>query len=740
RFPGGTDRYCAHHFPDPYTVLFLNRGAEGVNFLFRWIDLRSGQTVAAVPVKLPAAEFYAFRPDGRVLVATTEKAVTAFDVPSGKKLWSVKIGQLSSAAYPKFSPDGRWLAIQDGKTNVLYDPRTGGRMLTLAAAGETSDDPAFLTFSSGGRWLAGCYTVGEESVIVWDTTTGNMRRLAEAKCFPFPVFLGDGTTLLAAHGTRYHRWDLRTGRRGAADPIQFESGGQTVSADGRVIAFAAIATVSLWDLDTGKPLPQSFDPPHDIHGVSFGPHGRVIGRTADESGRAVSWDPLTGAARHLRTWQPYENGIELLSPDERYVVTQSDKGFRLRSTTPRAESKRLVRPAGWDFDEGIGAFSATGNRFVAWADKGVCAWDVPSGRAHPVRLTLTGGDLETFAVSADGHTAAAGCILANDDVQSAIVFVVDFRARKEVARFPVDAELRDVALSADGTRLAALLEAEADAADRDPDGISLRAVVFDARTCEHLFSFAPTDPLESAYSFGNLITFSPDGRVLVVSAGTKAVAWEIVSGKPRSVFAHAGPVGSAAFRPDGRVLAVPSSEAPVYLWDVRGENVPLTEPDRPGLETAWRQLASPNPGEGIRAIRRLARFPAISLPFLRDRLAPAATADPVLIRALAAKLDSPHFHERDAATRDLAAVADQSLPLLRELREAIPSGEAATRLDALIAGARRPTPAAIRVVRAVEAVEWAGTPAARDLLRGWADGADGAWLTREAAAAVRRTG
>ena len=55
---------------------------------------------------------------------------------------------------------------------------------------------------------------------------------------------------------------------------------------------------------------------------------------------------------------------------------------------------------------------------------------------------------------------------------------------------------------------------------------------------------------------------------------------EFASGQVRHVFRHHGPVRPfLAWRPDGRVLAAASPEAPVYLWDVVG--------DRTGTAPPW---------------------------------------------------------------------------------------------------------------------------------------------------------
>jgi hypothetical protein len=75
--------------------------------------------------------------------------------------------------------------------------------------------------------------------------------------------------------------------------------------------------------------------------------------------------------------------------------------------------------------------------------------------------------------------------------------------------------------------------------------------------------------------------------------------------------------------------------------------------------------------------------------------------------------------------------------LRREWKEAA-SLEVRRRLGQVLDRLEAGPPEVLRGVRAVEALEWMGTPAARKLLGELADGAPDAVLTREAAAARER--
>jgi WD40 repeat protein len=105
-----------------------------------------------------------------------------------------------------------------------------------------------------------------------------------------------------------------------------------------------------------------------------------------------------------------------------------------------------------------------------------------------------------------------------------------------------------------------------------------------------------------------------DGRLLVI---------ELATGRVRSAFRHEGEFRSIAFSPDGRLLAAESWDAPMLVWDVRGElSPPDGPPDADALAAAWEELDSDDAREAFEAIRLLAAFPDGSLPFLRQHPAP----------------------------------------------------------------------------------------------------------------------
>jgi hypothetical protein len=110
------------------------------------------------------------------------------------------------------------------------------------------------------------------------------------------------------------------------------------------------------------------------------------------------------------------------------------------------------------------------------------------------------------------------------------------------------------------------------------------------------------------------------------------------------------------------------------------------------------------------------------------------------VARLIADLDSDQYAARAEAARGLEGFGAEAEPALRRALAAPPSLEVRRRLEQLLEQLPRavPPPERLRALRAVEALERAGTAEARRVLRGMARGAPGARLTQEARSALER--
>jgi hypothetical protein len=291
---------------------------------------------------------------------------------------------------------------------------------------------------------------------------------------------------------------------------------------------------------------------------------------------------------------------------------------------------------------------------------------------------------------------------------------------------------RAVTVSPDGALFAGILAGGGAPNDRLKD----RIVLYVARTGKVVRRWGDSG---KAARLGEHLTFSPDGRLLATSDGAVTHLWEVATGKEiRSFRGHRGDILSLAFAADGRRLATGSIDTTVLLWDLASP--PAGGREDKALATWWNDLADADPVRAYAAVWRLAGVPEKSVPLLRRHLKPVAEDDVEEIRQAVADLDSESFAVRAKASgrlRELGLSAE--LALRQELEKKV-SLEVRRRIEQVL-GEIRGRPAngeSLRLLRALAVLEYAGMSEARRLLRELADGAAGAWLTREARAACAR--
>jgi hypothetical protein len=158
------------------------------------------------------------------------------------------------------------------------------------------------------------------------------------------------------------------------------------------------------------------------------------------------------------------------------------------------------------------------------------------------------------------------------------------------------------------------------------------------------------------------------------------------------------------------------------------------------LEACWTDLAGEDAERAYRSICRLAASPTEMLDYLSKRLQPVARADAGRVTRLIADLDSNKFAVREQAANELENVG--ATAMYRKVLARDPSLEVRRRLEKLLNKEEQercsPSPDRLRLLRALEALELAGTPKAEPLLQKLANGASEAWLTREAKTCLER--
>ncbi len=266
-----------------------------------------------------------------------------------------------------------------------------------------------------------------------------------------------------------------------------------------------------------------------------------------------------------------------------------------------------------------------------------------------------------------------------------------------------------------------------------PDG---RFVVLVSRNGRVQVRHADTLAKVSAWMTGSkysvALGISPDGRTVLTGdeAGTTRL-WELLTGKMvASVAGHRGVVHSVAASPDGRHFATGGYDRVAYVWNLK--------PTAAAPTNAVQRLAGDDAAAAREAIWALAADPD-GPKKIHEHIKPVDEPKPETVRAWIADLDHPMFARREAASKALTGAGVLVEPAIRKALTAKPTAEARDRLEKIFhALDRKPTRTDILHSRAVYALELANTEAARQVLKEWAGGIAGAWLTVDAKLALDR--
>jgi len=472
--------------------------------------------------------------------------------------------------------------------------------------------------------------------------------------------------------------------------------------------------------------------------LALTPDGRSL-VVADVSGRIDVFDLATGRLER-RLQGPKTEGIHVIavSPDGRWLACGRVRGdlqlWDLPAGKPAAvfpvraradtDGRGVVERIAFGPDSkvlftGVEMYSTGGNR-------GATAWEVPSGKrlwnvtdvgynlaADPKgRWMLTGllqEDRLGLFDAATGRLVRGMPIEPSWDTDEGIAVMVDASATLD-RLFTPDGS-RVVTIHGDGT--VRVWDPEA---GRETARIKLSR--------------------NRAAEPGGLAC-SPDGRWVAVRDNRSISIWELASG--RKAFTVAGLDGSPrnlAFTRDGRGIVASTGPAPI-LWTLKPKDLPPTDGPADAL---WEGLGSEDAEAAYRLVWALSENAKGAVALFRARVRPKELAlDREQFDRLVVALDSAEYAARERAERALTR-AGFAVPggWLRQALAGAKSEEVRARLERVLSARETPSLARWRLERAVQVLEMAGTEEATALLKEWAAGPAGGFLTEIAAGAAGR--
>jgi RNA polymerase sigma factor (sigma-70 family) len=698
----------------------------------------------------------AFAPDGQSLITwndyggSSTQTARRVAVPSGKVLLTFSYVERRADMAPP--SDGVWFfeVLADHSVRV-WEVSTGKVKYTFPGPGANEKQATYVGHAPGRRELIVVQTQ-PGGMTCWDLETGKEfwhESFASPASFVqmsgFLQMSGGGDIFVTVDATGGLRvCDVRTGKgRASLRGAQYGNRNDiTISPDGKTVATSSggifCSALSLWDSASGALLSDLPGHSSAITAVAFAPDGATV-YTSGKDRTLRAWDPVTGLQRSRCAAEPPEQLA--VSPDGTTVYTARPEAGSVRVLEP--VTGRLVRELPLFKKSLIGfALTADGTRLIAagrdgGADEGSCVriCDATTG-ALLREFSPSDSAIEQLAVRPDGEALVTSLVGQRVVLWNGIgkKLLERFGHGTRIAGFVKEESpyrIGSVALSTDGRWLAY--------SDQE-QGIAL----VDARTGSEIGRAKPDVHYQVNAARPNV------RDVLAFAPNNKTAAWSGVESTPdifiieartarirRRLAGDSYPVQHLEFSPNGSKLLSTGPDGSALIWDLQGRsaNPPGKVPPAETVARWWDLLADEAAEDAWRAMQDMAAHPSVGVALLREKLKPVREIEPATLAAVLARLDGPKFEDREAASRELVALADAVGPYLHRVLQESPSLEVRRRievaLDRIEAGCLRPE-------RAVEVLELIGDADARQLLRDWAGGMRGAALTVDAGRAIAR--
>ena len=278
------------------------------------------------------SNYVAFSPDGRILAAGEGSGVQLWDMPSGQLrgtltshtdgVWGMTLA---------FSPDGKTLvSTGTGRSEInLWDVPSGQLRRTFT---EHTPSVTSIAFSPDGKTITG--NLGK-TIGLWDAASGarKITLIGHTDIVRSVAFSPDGKIIASGSRDKTVRlWDARSGQHqrtliGHTDGINSVA----FSPDGKIIASGTIynsqlGELWLWNAETGKYQTgkKAF---HNSVAFAFSPDGQTLATQTKMGQQLMLWDAATGVVKITYPWNSSYFVSFAFSPDGKTLATGTQDGF-----------------------------------------------------------------------------------------------------------------------------------------------------------------------------------------------------------------------------------------------------------------------------------------------------------------------------------------------------------------------------------------------------------------------------
>jgi len=462
---------------------------------------------------------------------------------------------------------------------------------------------------------------------------------------------------------------------------------------------------------------QHLSPNHQVASAVFSTDGKAIASGLGEK-TVELWDATSGE-RLQRLEIPVQKGIGM-APDLPPHVVAVDLG---------------VNPT-------IGPFSSNGRLLAVEAGHEFLLFDVAT------RKPLISVDLNSV-VGPTGQPQGRGVFALTDTVlatafYSGTIALWDLKTGEKIRQFVGYRNVASLSISPDGRTLAScvceVVEPVGHGWPGDDDFGGHAIQLWDMPTGRLLLTIErhlSDKRFESQMVNVQSVVFSPDGRSLVSGSEDKTIRmWEAATGKQLLQWNMEDKVYRIAISPNGKKIAAILAQGALTCFpiDPGQPDKPRLAVDDKAFDRLWTDLAGQDAAQAYLAVQTLSRDGDDVPARIGKHLKP--------INSFAywiAELDNDTFDGREAASKQLAAFGAQAEPALRKALNETESAEVRSRIQPLLKTIGEwvvTDPDTLRSLRAIWVLERMGTPEARAVLEGLANGAPEARQTQEAKAAL----